>query len=68
MLFKGFALTVAVEFDYINDLVEIPMEGMITEEILLEQRRRLTNYQLNVHIGFTQTFGSKFSAAYNPRL
>lgn len=67
-LFKGFALTVAVEFDYINDLVEIPMGEMSTEEILLEQRRRSTNYQLDGHIGFTYTFGSKFSAAYNPRL
>jgi hypothetical protein len=67
-LFKGFALTLAVEFDYINDLVEIPMGEMSTEEILLEQRRRSTNYQLDGHIGFTYTFGSKFSAAYNPRL
>ncbi|MFO7828744.1 MAG: hypothetical protein R6V23_09010 [Bacteroidales bacterium] len=67
-LFKGFALTVAIEFDYINDLVEIPMGEMSTEEILLEQRRRSTNYQLDGHIGFTYTFGSKFSAAYNPRL
>ncbi len=67
-LFKGFALTVAVEFDYINDLVEIPMGEMSTEEILLEQHRRSTDYQLDGHIGFTYTFGSKYSAAYNPRL
>lgn len=61
-LFKGFAFNVAVEFDYINDLVEIPMEGITTEEILLEHCRRSTNFQLNGH------FGSKFSATYNPRL
>ena len=67
-LFKGFALTVAIDIDYINDLVEIPMGEMSTEEILLEQRRRSTNYQLDGHIGFTYTFGSKYSAAYNPRL
>ncbi|MDK2977320.1 MAG: hypothetical protein PWP52_15 [Bacteroidales bacterium] len=67
-LFKGFALTITDDFDYINDLVEISMGEISTEEILLEQRSRLTNYQLDGHIGLTYTFGSKCPAAYNPRL
>ena len=66
-LFKGFSLTLDAEFDFINDLVAIPMEDMSTEEILLEQRRRSTNYQFDGHIGFTYTFGSELSADYNPR-
>jgi len=66
-LFKGFSLTVDAEFDFINDLVAIPMEDMSTEEILLEQRRRSTNYQFDGHIGFTYTFGSELSGDYNPR-
>jgi len=66
-LFKGFSLTVDAEFDFINDLVAIPMEDMSTEEILLEQRRRSTNYKFDGHIGFTYTFGSELSADYNPR-
>jgi hypothetical protein len=44
------------------------MAEMTTEEILLERRRRSTNYELDGHIGFTYTFGSELSKAYNPRL
>jgi len=67
-IFKGFSLTLEVDYEYINDLVAIPMEKLSKEEILLEQRRRATNYQFEGHIGFTYTFGSDQSAAFNPRL
>lgn len=67
-LFKGFSLTMNTEFDFVNDLVAIPAGDMSTEEILLEQRRRSTNYEFDGHIGFTYTFGSELSADYNPRL
>ncbi|MFO8234061.1 MAG: hypothetical protein R6U04_01465 [Bacteroidales bacterium] len=67
-LFKGFSLTLEADFEFINDLVAIPMKEMSAEEILLEQRRRSTDYQFNGHIGFTYTFGSDASAGFNPRL
>jgi hypothetical protein len=67
-LFKGFSLTLRVDLDFINDLVAIPMAEMTTEEILLEKRRRSTDYEFDGHIGFTYTFGSDFSKAFNPRL
>ncbi|MBS3770650.1 MAG: hypothetical protein KGY69_10365 [Bacteroidales bacterium] len=67
-IFKGFSLTAEVDFEFINDLVAIPKSDMSTEEILLEQRRRSTNYELDAHIGFTYTFGSDLSGAFNPRL
>ncbi|MGM0566648.1 MAG: hypothetical protein ACQESX_07845 [Bacteroidota bacterium] len=67
-LFKGFALTFNADFEFINDLVAIPAGEMSTEEILLEQRRRSTNYEFDGHIGFTYTFGSEQSGDYNPRL
>ncbi|MFP3859542.1 MAG: hypothetical protein ACLFUW_01860 [Bacteroidales bacterium] len=66
-IFKGFSLTVRGDFEFINDLVAIPMKEMSKEEILLEQRRRSTNYQFGGHIGFTYTFGSDLSADFNPR-
>jgi len=67
-IFKGFSLTLRGDINFINDLVAIPMAEMTTEEILLERRRRSTNYELDGHIGFTYTFGSELSKAYNPRL
>jgi len=67
-IFKGFSLTLRGDLDFINDLVAIPMADMTTEEILLEKRRRSTNYEFDGHIGFTYTFGSDLSKAFNPRL
>ena len=67
-IFKGFSLTLRGDLDFINDLVAIPMAEMTTEEILLERRRRSTDYEFDGHIGFTYTFGSELSKAYNPRL
>ena len=67
-IFKGFSLTMDADYELINDLVAIPMKDMSTEEILLEQRRRSTNFQFDGHIGFTYTFGSERSGDYNPRL
>ena len=67
-IFKGFSLTLRGDLNFINDLVAIPMAEMTTEEILLERRRRSTDYEFDGHIGFTYTFGSELSKAYNPRL
>lgn len=67
-IFKGFSLTLRGDLNFINDLVAIPMAEMTTEEILLERHRRSINYELDGHIGFTYTFGSELSKAYNPRL
>ena len=67
-IFKGFALTLEADFDFINDLVAIPLSDLSTEEILLEQRRRSTDYEFRGHIGFTYTFGSELSGDFNPRL
>ena len=67
-IFKGFSLTLEGDFDFINDLVAIPLADLSTEDILLEKRRRSTNYNFEGHIGFTYTFGSELSKDYNPRL
>lgn len=67
-IFKGFSLSLRGDFDLINDLVSIPMGDLSPEEILLEQRRQATDYQISGNIGLTYTFGSDLSGAYNPRL
>jgi len=67
-IFKGLSLTLEADFEFINDLVAIPVSDLSTEEILLEQRRRSTDYEFQGHVGFTYTFGSELSGDYNPRL
>jgi len=67
-IFKGFSLSLRANYDFINDLVSIPMEDLSEEEILLEQRRRATDYEFSGNISLTYTFGSDLSGDYNPRL
>lgn len=67
-LFQGFAISFSGNFDLINDLVALPKGDMALEDILLQQRRQSTNYQMSGAIGITYTFGSEFTGVYNPRL
>ncbi len=67
-IFQGFALNLNTNVNLINDLISIPAGDLSIEEILLEQRQQATSYNVSGSIGITYTFGSDFSAAYNPRL
>ncbi len=67
-IFQGFALNVNTSLNLINDLISIPAKDLSIEEILLEQRQQATSYNISGSIGISYTFGSDFSAAFNPRL
>ncbi len=67
-LFQGFSLNVQTNLHLINDLLSIPAGDLSLEEILLEQSQQATNYSVSGSIGLSYTFGSEFSAAFNPRL
>ena len=67
-IIEGLALNVRGSFDLINDQVAIPKADLSLEEILLEQRRRATSYQLRGSIGLSYTFGSRITGVFNPRL
>ncbi len=67
-LFQGFSLSLSGNFDLINDLVSIPKGNMSIEDILLQQRRQATSYQMSGSIGLSYTFGSRTTGVYNPRL
>ncbi len=66
-LLQGLSLSLRGDYDLINDLVAIPKTDMSLEEILLEQRRRATDYEMSGSIGLTYTFGSRISGVFNPR-
>lgn len=67
-IFQGLSLNVRTNLDIINDLISISAGDMSLEEILLEQAQQATDYSMSGTIGISYTFGSDFSAAYNPRL
>jgi hypothetical protein len=66
-IIKGLSLNISGNFDFINDLVALPAGELTLEEILLQQRRQATSYQMSGNIGLSYTFGSKFSNVVNTR-
>ncbi len=66
-LVQGLSLSVRGGYDLINDLVAIPKEDLSLEEILLQQRRRATDYEISGSIGLSYTFGSRITGVFNPR-
>jgi hypothetical protein len=64
---KGLSLNLQGNFDYINDLVSLPAGELSLEDILLQQRRQATNYQMSGSLGLAYTFGSQFSNVVNTR-
>jgi hypothetical protein len=64
---KGLSLNVSGSFDFINDLVALPAGELSLEDILLQQRRQATNFQLSGAIGLAYSFGSSFTNVVNTR-
>lgn len=67
-IFQGLALNLNTNLNLINDLIALPAGDLSIEEILLEQSQQATSYNVSGSIGISYTFGSDFSAAFNPRL
>ncbi len=66
-IFQGFAISLSTDLELINDLVAIPLGDLSLEDILLEQSRQSTSYQISGSIGLSYTFGSGSTGVYNPR-
>lgn len=67
-IIQGFSLNFFVNYEIINDLIAVPAGDRTLEEILLARSQQATSYSISGSIGLSYTFGSKFSAAFNPRL
>lgn len=65
---EGLSLNLFGSFNLVNDHVAIPKADLSLEEILLEQRRRASSYQLSGNVGLSYTFGSSRTGVFNPRL
>jgi hypothetical protein len=66
-VFKGLSLNVSADFNLINDLLSIPAGELSLEDILLQQRRQATSYQMSGSIGLAYSFGSQFNNVVNTR-
>jgi hypothetical protein len=64
---RGLSFNISGGFDLINDLVSLPAGDLSLEEILLQQRRQATSYQISGSIGLSYWFGSQYTNVVNTR-
>lgn len=67
-LFRGFSLDLSGGYDRIYDQLYIANLDISDEDFLLDLRKLQTNYEFNIRIGFSYTFGSIFNTVVNSRL
>ncbi|HEX8242000.1 MAG TPA: hypothetical protein VF541_00845 [Longimicrobium sp.] len=66
-LLRGLSLSFFATGSRVRDQINIQLEGQTPEEILLQQRQRLTGFRYSASMGLSYTFGSIFNNVVNPR-
>jgi len=66
-LFKGFSLNIESSYERIHDQLSLPLGGATWEEILLRRKELAKDYEFEISMGFSFTFGSIYSNVVNPR-
>ncbi len=65
---KGLFLFVQVETDLIHDQLYLPAGNITKEDVLLQQNKLATNFEMSGKLGVRYTFGSTFNNIVNQRL
>ena len=66
-LFRGFFLSLDADSSLIRDQIYLPRRDATDAEILVRRRQLATNYEWQLRIGFTYSFGSIFNNVVNSR-
>ena len=67
-VFKGLALRINGELNFIRDQLYLPKGETTLEDILLQQTQVATDYEMYVGLGLSYTFGSMYNNIINTRL
>jgi catechol 2,3-dioxygenase-like lactoylglutathione lyase family enzyme len=67
-LFRGLSLDVRGNIARIKDQIYISREDLSDEDIFLELRELGTDFEYELEVGFSYSFGSLFNNVVNPRL
>lgn len=65
---KGLSVYLEIETELINDQLYLPAGDATREEILLQQIKLATNFEISGKLGFRFTFGSAYNNIVNQRL
>jgi len=66
-IIRGLSFDVEADFSLVRDQRFLPKEDISDEEVLLRRRALATDYDYEISIGFSYTFGSIFNNVVNPR-
>ena len=66
-LFKGLSLNIESSYERIRDQLSLPLGEATWEEILLRRKELAKDYEFEISMGFSFTFGSIYSNVVNPR-
>lgn len=66
-LIRGLSANMHARLSYVRDQLFLPAGDADPEEVLLNLRQLETNYEYNVSLGLSYTFGSIFNTVINPR-
>lgn len=66
-LFKGLSLNIESSYERIRDQLSLPLGEATWEEILLSRKELAKDYEFEISMGFSFTFGSIYSNVVNPR-
>ncbi|SIS99587.1 hypothetical protein SAMN05421766_106170 [Zobellia uliginosa] len=67
-LLKGLAARFSGRFELIRDQINLPAGDASLEDVLLQQKQIATDYESNLSVGLSYTFGSAFNNVINTRL
>jgi len=67
-VYKGLNVRFSSSIDLIRDQIMLPAGDASLEDLLLQQRQIATNFEMNIGVGISYTFGSAFNSIVNTRL
>jgi hypothetical protein len=67
-VFRGLDFSIGGSVARIKDQLYLSKAGLTTEEILLRQQQRGTEFRFGMDLGLSYRFGSKFNNVVNPRM
>lgn len=66
-VFEGFSINTMLNINILHDQIYLPAEGATKEEILLNQKQLASQYEVNLNLGFSYSFGSIYNNIVNTR-
>ncbi len=65
-VFKGLNLSLSGSYQFIHDQISLPKDDVTLEDLLTQRRLIFSNFDFDIYIGLSYTFGSIYSPQVSP--